>query len=122
MNKDFTVYATDIVQETLEVASDNAHYHEVAVTLKGNALKPFIQNNIKLDGIVSNPPYIDVDEMEMMENTVVKYEPHKALFAENKGFAIYELILNDLPKVLNKDAYVTFEIGYNQGERLKILF
>ncbi|MCH4387661.1 peptide chain release factor N(5)-glutamine methyltransferase [Staphylococcus haemolyticus] len=120
LNKDFTVYATDIVQETLEVASDNAHYHEVAVTfLKGNALKPFIQNNIKLDGIVSNPPYIDVDEMEMMENTVVKYEPHKALFAENKGFAIYELILNDLPKVLNKDAYVTFEIGYNQGERLK---
>lgn len=75
MNKDFTVYATDIVQETLEVASDNAHYHEVAVTFKGNALKPFIQNNIKLDGIVSNPPYIDVDEMEMMENTVVKYEP-----------------------------------------------
>ena len=59
---------------------------------------------------------------KMMENTVVKYEPHKALFAENKGFAIYELILNDLPKVLNKDAYVTFEIGYNQGERLKILF
>ena len=32
LNKDFTVYATDIVQETLEVASDNAHYHEVAVT------------------------------------------------------------------------------------------
>jgi release factor glutamine methyltransferase len=29
------------------------------------------------------------------------------------------LILDDLPKVLNKGAYVTFEIGYNQGEILK---
>lgn len=120
LNNDFTVYATDIVQETLDIAADNAHNHEVDIHfLKGNALKPFIQHNIKLDGIISNPPYIDVDEIDTMTPTVVKYEPHKALFAENKGYAIYESILNDLPQVLNDDAYVTFEIGYNQGEKLR---
>ena len=41
LNKDFTVYATDIVQETLEVASDNAHYHEVAVTFKRQCIETF---------------------------------------------------------------------------------
>jgi release factor glutamine methyltransferase len=41
------------------------------------------------------------------------------LFAEDEGYEIYEMILDDLPKVLNKGAYVTFEIGYNQGEILK---
>ena len=45
-----------------------------------------------------------------MEDTVVKYEPHIALFAEDEGYEIYEMILDDLPKVLNKGAYVTFEM------------
>ena len=82
-------------------------------------MKPLIKRNIKLDGLISNPPYINFDDKDDMVDTVVKYEPHVALFAKNKGYAIYEAILDDLPKVLNDNAYVTFEIGYNQGERLK---
>lgn len=116
------VVATDVVQETLDLAKDNAYNYNADIEfLHGNALKPLIKNNIKVDGLISNPPYIDYEEVHSMADTVVKYEPHVALFAENKGYAIYESILNDLPKVLNEDAYVTFEIGYNQGEILKEL-
>ena len=98
-------------EDTLEVASDNAHQLKADIRfLKGNALKPLIKENIKLDGLISNPPYIDQTEMKDMEDTVVKYEPHIALFAEDEGYEIYEMILDDLPKVLNKGAYVTFEV------------
>ncbi|MCI2948835.1 peptide chain release factor N(5)-glutamine methyltransferase [Staphylococcus caledonicus] len=120
LNPSLNVIATDLVQETLDLAIDNAYDLNVDVDfLKGDALKPLIKRNIKLDGLISNPPYINFDDKDDMVDTVVKYEPHVALFAKNKGYAIYEAILDDLPKVLNDNAYVTFEIGYNQGERLK---
>ena len=120
LNPSLNVIATDLVQETLDLAIDNAYDLNVDVDfLKGDALKPLIKRNIKLDGLISNPPYINFDDKDDMVDTVVKYEPHVALFAKNKGYAIYEAILDDLPKVLNDNAYVTFEIGFNQGERLK---
>ncbi|MGA4515295.1 release factor glutamine methyltransferase [Staphylococcus caledonicus] len=120
LNPSLNIIATDLVQETLDLAIDNAYDLNVDVDfLKGDALKPLIKRNIKLDGLISNPPYINFDDKDDMVDTVVKYEPHVALFAKNKGYAIYEAILDDLPKVLNDNAYVTFEIGYNQGERLK---
>ncbi|RIL72883.1 peptide chain release factor N(5)-glutamine methyltransferase [Staphylococcus devriesei] len=120
LNPSLNVIATDLVQETLDLAIDNAYHLNVDVEfLKGDALKPLIKRNIKLDGLISNPPYINFDDKDDMVDTVVKYEPHVALFAKNKGYAIYEAILDDLPQVLNDNAYVTFEIGYNQGEKLK---
>ena len=103
LNPTLNVIATDLIEDTLEVASDNAHQLKADIRfLKGNALKPLIKENIKLDGLISNPPYIDQTEMKDMEDTVVKYEPHIALFAEDEGYEIYEMILDDLPKVLNK--------------------
>ena len=102
LNPTLNVIATDLIEDTLEVASDNAHQLKADIRfLKGNALKPLIKENIKLDGLISNPPYIDQTEMKDMEDTVVKYEPHIALFAEDEGYEIYEMILDDLPKVLN---------------------
>ena len=50
------VIATDLIEDTLEVASDNAHQLKADIRfLKGNALKPLIKENIKLDGLISNP-------------------------------------------------------------------
>ena len=73
-------------------------------------MKPLIDNNIKVDGLISNPPYIDECEARDMDDTVLKYEPHHALFAENEGYAIYEGILKDLPQVMKEQGHVVFEI------------
>ena len=45
-----------------------------------------------------------------MDDTVLKYEPHHALFVENEGYAIYEGILKDLPQVMKEQGHVVFEI------------
>lgn len=113
------VFATDISTEALQVARANAAEHEVDIEfLEGNTLEPLIEQGIKVDGLISNLPYISEDELEVMGESVRRYEPQLALFAEERGLAIYHKILKELPQVLNPEAVVTFEIGYLQGERI----
>lgn len=122
LKSDLKVLATDLYEDTLNVARNNATLHQQEIQfLQGDALKPLIDNDIKVDGLISNPPYIDEGEARDMDDTVLKYEPHHALFAENEGYAIYEGILKDLPQVMKEQGHVVFEIGYNQGNQLKAL-
>lgn len=122
LKPDLNVLATDLYEDTLNVARNNATLHQQEIQfLQGDALKTLIDNNIKVDGLISNPPYIDECEARDMDDTVLKYEPHHALFAENEGYAIYEGILKDLPQVMKEQGHVVFEIGYNQGNQLKAL-
>ena len=75
-------------------------------------------NNIsdKYDLIISNPPYISYDE-EVMES-VKKYEPHLALYADNNGLYYYKEILKNISKNLKEKYIIAFEIGMNQAESI----
>ena len=82
------VYASDISSDALDVAKINISKTNGNVTLfKGDMLKPYIDNNIKVDIIVSNPPYIKEDEK--IEDIVKNNEPHIALYANNNGLEFY---------------------------------
>lgn len=116
------VIASDISEEALSVAKSNTVSNRVNVDfLKGDTLHPYIERGIKLDGLISNPPYIDVSEATLMSYSTLTYEPHMALFADENGLKIYRAILEQLPKVMNEHAPIVFEIGYQQGEKLKTL-
>lgn len=113
-------YASDISDKALLVAKNNIKKTDANVTLlKGNMLKPYIENNIKVDIIVSNPPYIKADEK--IEDIVKNNEPHIALYAKNNGLEFYESILKYANKVLNDKFLIAFEIGETQGEDIKAL-
>ena len=114
------LYAVDISKEALKTASHNAKKHEASVTfLEGDLLQPLIDRDIHVDILVSNPPYIDYDEV--LDPRVVDHEPHLALFADDHGYAYYENIFKQAPSILKEKAILAFEIGYNQGERMKHL-
>lgn len=120
LNTSLKIYATDISNKALLVAKENARQHQVDIKfLEGDALQPLIEQGIKVNGLISNPPYIDRADATFMEDTVLSYEPHSALFANDHGYRVYHDILANLPKVLKPNAQVVFEIGYNQGEILK---
>lgn len=120
LNTSLKIYATDISNKALLVAKENARQHQVDIKfLEGDALQPLIEQGIKVNGLISNPPYIDRADAAFMEDTVLSYEPHSALFANDHGYRVYHDILANLPKVLKPNAQVVFEIGYNQGEILK---
>ena len=111
------VYASDISEKALVVAKKNAKDNDTDIKfLCGSMLEPYIENNIKVDILVSNPPYIKANED--LESSVVDYEPHVALFGGEDGLKFYREIFENANKVLNENAMLFFEMGYDQKENL----
>ena len=112
--------ATDISEKAVETAKKNAENNDVNIQfLVGDMLKPLIENNIKLDVLVCNPPYIPSDEV--MEKSVVDFEPHVALFGGKDGLQYYREVFKDCEKVLKDKAFMAFEMGWNQREAMSRL-
>lgn len=78
------VYATDISQEALEIASKNAAINGVKVEFLHSDITTTKTLGRRFDVIVSNPPYVRSLEKEEMSDNVVKYEPDIALFVTDK--------------------------------------
>ena len=114
------IYASDISKKALDVARKNVIKTGANVSLlEGDMLKPYIENDIKVDILVSNPPYIKEDEE--IEKVVRDNEPHIALFAKNNGLEFYESILKHAGKILKNKFLIAFEIGQTQGDEVKSL-
>ena len=114
------VCASDISFDALNVARQNAKNNDADIAFyQGSMLEPLIENNIKLDILVSNPPYIKQDEV--LDPSVKDYEPHVALFGGNDGLKFYRMIFENAHKVLKEKSMLFFEIGYDQRENLTAL-
>lgn len=72
----------------------------------------------KFDLIVSNPPYINREDMKLLDERVKK-EPELALFGGEDGLDFYKAIIENSHQYLNENGYIAFEIGYDQGEPLE---
>lgn len=115
------VVASDISIAALEIARHNARKHQVAIDfIESDVFESIHQKPFDL--IISNPPYISQEEIHLMDQSVKKYEPKHALFAEDNGLAIYKLIARDLPYYLNKNGHCILEIGFRQGPVVQKLF
>lgn len=109
--------ASDISEDALNVAKENAVINQADVSfMAGDMLAPFIERDIKLDILISNPPYIP--SKEEMEHSVVDYEPHVALFGGDDGLKFYRILFEHAHKILKDKAFLAFEMGYDQKERL----
>ena len=114
---DAKVYAVDISEEALTIAEKNANALGAGHVefILGNLLDPLIEKGIKVDVLLSNPPYIPMSDIDTLQDVVRNYDPHLALFGGQSGLDFYEGIVKNLPKVLKDKAIVGFEIGDGQG-------
>ena len=110
------VVASDISEEAIKVAKENAQSHDAIIKF----IQSDIFNNIadKFDIIVSNPPYIDRKDEVTMQDNVLKYDPHLALFAEEEGMYFYRKIIEQANDYLNENGVIFFEIGYDQKDKI----
>ena len=117
---DWTIKASDISQDALDLARENAEIQNLNIFLKKSDC--FSEISSKYDIIVSNPPYISRrDESEVGLN-VLHSEPHLALFADEDGLAIYRRIAEESKDYLNDGGKIYLEIGYKQGQSVPALF
>lgn len=113
------IYLSDIDDRCLEVAKSNSKLHHLPVNIiQGDLIEPFIKNNIKLDVLVCNPPYIE--NIETIDEQVWKYEPHVALLANPKTL-FYEKIFKDADKIMKENAILAFEIGEDMEDEISAL-
>ncbi|MDB6213038.1 MAG: peptide chain release factor N(5)-glutamine methyltransferase [Gemella haemolysans] len=115
-SKSLEVVASDISEEALKVAKENAIMNEAEVKFIQSDI--FENINEKFDIIVSNPPYIAYNDKVTMEDNVLNYDPHLALFAEEDGMYFYREIVENAKEYLEEDGLVFFEIGYDQREKI----
>lgn len=114
-----TVYLSDISNEALNVAKRNSELLDLDANLMfGDMLNPFIENKIKCDVIVCNPPYIQ--DVSTIDKKTWEQEPHLALLA-NPDTLFYEKVLKDYQKITNNKYLLAFEIGEDMEESLKPL-
>lgn len=114
---DLQVSAVDISAQTLEVAIQNANQLNANI----NFIRSDWFENIsgKFDIIVSNPPYIELDDPHLEK---LQYEPQSALTDYKDGLSCINNILKSGIKYMNSGAYIIIEHGYNQGDSVSLLF
>ena len=118
------VTCSDISGEALEIARKNASQNGCRVK--------FIQSNLfeskafagtlgkkKFDLIISNPPYIESKEIDVLEPEVRDHEPRLALDGGEDGLDFYRIIASEAAAHLKKNGCLMLEIGYNQKDSVK---
>jgi release factor-specific protein-(glutamine-N5) methyltransferase len=89
--------------------------------IKSDLLEKPMESKKIYDIIVSNPPYIEEEEIGRLMDDVKNYEPRTALNGGIDGLDFYRKIIDQSQHVLKKSGILAFEIGYNQGETVKLL-
>ena len=112
------VLGVDISDKALETAQKNK---EILNVSNIKFLKSDLFENVEFrefDMIVSNPPYISLNEVGIMSDDTLLHEPSEALFAENDGLYFYYEICQKAFDYLADFGYLLFEIGYKQGKNV----
>jgi len=118
----WTGVGVDISIEALQVARENA------ALLKLDDRASFVhaawtdgQPDQAFDAVVSNPPYIPTDDIEMLEPEVRMHEPRLALDGGADGLNAYRVLAEQVMRVLKPGGVFALEIGRDQGHAVEAM-
>ncbi|WP_291971151.1 peptide chain release factor N(5)-glutamine methyltransferase [Candidatus Symbiopectobacterium sp.] len=117
---DCTVTGVDVQQDAVTLAQRNAatlQLHNVQF-LHGNWFEPVAPTRFPV--IVSNPPYIDAEDIHLCEGDV-RFEPLSALVAAEGGLADLRWIIQQAPQHLKNTGWLLLEHGWQQGKPVRQL-
>lgn len=119
------VYAIDVSESVLDVARKNAQQNNVEPTFEKINFLDESQWLLlpSFDIIVSNPPYIPLQEKSKMHNNVAQFEPHLALFVpDNDPMLFYKAIARFAENKLLPGGKIFVEIHEDYGEEVREVF
>lgn len=125
------VTATDISNRALTVAKENAGIYctpvkflrlDILKRLNWSNRNPIIDKSGQFDIIASNPPYVPLNEKKSLPENVRNFEPHVALFTEQKNPLIfYDAIGRFALRQLKNNGLLYLEIHETKGKQVKSL-
>jgi len=117
------IYATDISPDAVGVARENMKLYKIRCIQI--ACHDFLQKGFKtkFDVVISNPPYIGVNEMGGLQAEVRDYDPGLALTDGTDGYVFYHRFARRFDDLINTGGYMLLEIGGNSHkEGVKNIF
>ena len=114
LQKKAKVTLADVSEKALDVARKNAHDNKARVKFVRSDMFRRIKG--KFDVIICNPPYVESDVIETLDDSVKKYEPHLALDGGKDGLRFYRILALQAHEHLTDNGVMVLEIGYNQGQ------
>ena len=114
------VFATDISEEALRVAHQNAAMLGADIGFSCMDVLDAISG--LFDFIVCNPPYVRRDDVSRLQREVRDHEPHVALFSPQDELAIYRRLVQDSEDLLQAGGRLIVEVGFGMDQRVLALF
>lgn len=130
------VLATDISEDALSLARENAEANSLGANAEGSNLT-FAQGDLldavtsdviakatgsadkKIDCLIANLPYIPDGEKGKLQPEVDKFDPALALYGGPDGLTLVRKMLSQTEGKLSAGASILLEIGSEQAEVLK---
>jgi release factor glutamine methyltransferase len=109
------VYATDVSEDALRVARDNASAFGAAGRVRFHRGDLFAGLDGPFQIVVSNPPYVASSEVEGLDPEVAAHDPRSALDGGASGVEVYRLLIEEAPGRMAPGALLVLEIGEDQG-------
>lgn len=121
--KNYHATCADISEAALSIALYNAqNLGEKRVSfIETDYFSAFDPARDKFDIIVSNPPYIEKNEINDLDPQVRDFEPHLALDGGEDGLDAYRLLISQAPDYLVSGGTLAFEVGYTQAQKVASL-
>jgi release factor glutamine methyltransferase len=116
------IITTDICQEALQLAKENAERHNVSNRIKfinHNILKDDFNNFPMFDIIVSNPPYVSKENFSSLQREIKDFEPRTAVTDESDGYTFYKAIAVRASTKLLANGKLFFEIAQGQSDEVR---
>jgi release factor glutamine methyltransferase len=121
--KSAEIYAVDLSAEALDIARANAARLQLDGRVK------FLQSNVleslagvqDFDFVVSNPPYVGLDEADKVQRSVFEHEPRMAVFSGDSGLDVIRPLIAQSHVALKPGGWLAMEIGYSMRDAVLAL-
>ncbi len=121
--KSAKVFAIDVSTEALKLAKENAESNKIDnIYFKNIDILEQTAKHNKFEIIISNPPYIPIDEYHTLESVVKDHEPKISLTDGKDGMTFYKRYSEIFGEMLTDEGCFYLEIGHNQAEAVNSLF
>ncbi len=117
------VIAIDISENAIKLAKENAKLNEVENRTEFINFNIETDNlnvlNVDFDIVVSNPPYVALDEFENLQQEIKHFEPKTAVTDFKEGFKFYKIISKLAPDILKNGGSLYFEVAEGQSPEVE---